>query len=630
VEGAEDEAEERWLALDHLRRHPLNLNEADADGLRQLPLLTPLHIDNLLRYRLLLGPLVHLAELQAVPGWDVHLIEQLLPFVTVSGNTEGGGRAFREGAHQWLFRARRIMEKSAGYASGRSNGYRGDPWAMLLRYRFQYKSAIHWGLTAEKDAGESFFAGRQRLGFDFYSAHYFLRKPGILSTLALGDFTVNMGQGLLLWQGGSFGQGASALAIKREAPVLQPYRSAAESGFCRGLAAGLARGRWALDLFLSYRRLTANRDEAQGVITSISSSGYHRTATEAEDKGRLGHWMAGAVASYRVEGLTARVNFLVSRFSDSLRPAPRPYNRFAFAGRQSRLASLDYSYTHRHLHFFGEAAVDGRGRVAQVHGLLLSAGPAADLALSIRNYPFRFQSLFGNAPGESGQPQNERGVYLGLVLRPAYRWEIQAYADFFQFPWLRYRTDRPSEGRELGLQVEHRPAKTAGLFLRYRYRQQLVNESGGGAGILLVQQQSVRLHWNWAPGPLWEVRGRGEWVGVRTGARGEEGFLAFLEAAMRKGKASLHLRLQYQGAESYASRVYVYETVLPSFTRFPAYDETGLRYYLQASAGLGKQAVVSLHWGQLLTGASELGSGLSAIRGGRRSECMLQLAWKLN
>ena len=56
-----------------------------------------------------------------------------------------------------------------------------------MRYRFKYLNNISIGFTMEKDAGESFipnkkaeelFGQRSTLGFDFYSAHFFLRNVG--------------------------------------------------------------------------------------------------------------------------------------------------------------------------------------------------------------------------------------------------------------------------------------------------------------------------------------------------------------------------------------------------------------------------------------------------------------------
>ncbi|MBL0144814.1 MAG: hypothetical protein IPP48_02690 [Chitinophagaceae bacterium] len=62
-------------------------------------------------------------------------------------------------------------------------------------------------MLGEKDAGEQFFKGNQKQGFDFYSTHLFARNIGIVKALALGDFTVNMGQGLTQWQSLAFKKG---------------------------------------------------------------------------------------------------------------------------------------------------------------------------------------------------------------------------------------------------------------------------------------------------------------------------------------------------------------------------------------------------------------------------------------
>ena len=60
---------------------------------------------------------------------------------------------------------------------------------------FAYKNLLQFGVVGDKDAGEQFFSGAQNLGFDFYSIHLFARNVGRIKALALGDFTVNMGQG---------------------------------------------------------------------------------------------------------------------------------------------------------------------------------------------------------------------------------------------------------------------------------------------------------------------------------------------------------------------------------------------------------------------------------------------------
>lgn len=68
--------------LENFRRHPLNINTADADEFKQLRILTDLQIVNFVTYRNLFGKLISLYELQAVPSWDIGTIKnccRLLP-----------------------------------------------------------------------------------------------------------------------------------------------------------------------------------------------------------------------------------------------------------------------------------------------------------------------------------------------------------------------------------------------------------------------------------------------------------------------------------------------------------------------------------------------------------------------
>ncbi|HTF30587.1 MAG TPA: helix-hairpin-helix domain-containing protein, partial [Flavitalea sp.] len=71
------------LQLSDFRRHPLSVNTADENELRELRILTDIQIHRLINYRLLFGKLLSIYELQAVPGWDLETIRKLRPFITI-------------------------------------------------------------------------------------------------------------------------------------------------------------------------------------------------------------------------------------------------------------------------------------------------------------------------------------------------------------------------------------------------------------------------------------------------------------------------------------------------------------------------------------------------------------------
>lgn len=206
--------------LEQFRKNPLNLNTADAEELKELRIVTDLQIANLISYRNLFGKLIDIYELQAVPSWDLNTIRKLLPFITVGipvSLAEEAGKRFRDGDHSLLLRVTQVLEKSDGFDKSTSGTkYLGSPQRIFFRYRYTYKNLLQFGLVGDKDAGEQFLQGAQRKGFDFYSFHLFARKIGIIQSLALGDFSVNMGQGLIQWQGLAFKKSVDVMGVKRQ------------------------------------------------------------------------------------------------------------------------------------------------------------------------------------------------------------------------------------------------------------------------------------------------------------------------------------------------------------------------------------------------------------------------------
>src|SRR5919112_581502 len=114
-----------------------------------------------------------------------------------------------------------------------------QPTRMLLvvRYRVSHTRDFSLGFTAEKDAGEPLVwkPGKGRLGADFYSAHFVVQERGRLKTLALGDYQLQFGQGLLLSSGLQVGKGAETITTLRRSSVgVRAYSSLLENTFFRG------------------------------------------------------------------------------------------------------------------------------------------------------------------------------------------------------------------------------------------------------------------------------------------------------------------------------------------------------------------------------------------------------------
>lgn len=637
--GEEELKDDSFLQqLAFYQKHPVNLNAATAEDLYPLRFLTELQVQTFLRYRASFGKLLSVYELQAIPGFDLLTIGRILPYVVV-GEAQTVQEALSQRLHGGsaviLSRVNRVLEKSKGYDTSLPTHYLGDRNHLLFRYTYQYKNLLYYGLTADKDAGEPFFKSAQKTGFDFYSLHFFLRNTGKLKALALGDYTINLGQGLVQWQSLAFGKSADVVSIKRQSPVLLPYRSAGEFASNRGVAASFQWGSWQLTGFVSLKKFSGNLvTDSVERFTSFGTSGYYRTRQELAERYQLQDWSAGGRLAFLGNALKVGFNTVLHRFSLPMQKKAEPYNRFAFSGKELLLFSADYGYTFHNLHLFGELATNKSFQFAFVQGALLSLDPRLDVAVFYRRISKGYQSPFGNAFTENSLPSNEEGTYLGIQLRPAAGWQVAAYTDFFRFPFLKYRVSSPTNGIEYLTQVTYVPAKKTELYLRYRSESKPLNEARTGSVIQFPSagtRQNLRLHSTTTLSPVVSLKCRTEVLWMQQNEKVETGFLVFAETTVAPSvRWRGSVRLQYFETDGYDSRLYAFESdVLYSFS-IPAFFDKGFRTYLNVEYKPAKRWNFWLRFARTIyPEKAKIGSGLDEIFTNHHSEIKLQLRFIL-
>ena len=623
--------------LEFFQKHPLNLNNATANDLYLLRFLTGLQIHNLLQYRLRFGKLLSVYELQAVPSFDLPTIKKLLPYITV-GDIRKVKETFRSrlhgGSSYALGRISRVLEPSKGYNANLRTHYLGNRNHMQFRYSYQYKNLLYYGMVADKDAGEQFFKGAQKAGFDFYSVHFFARDLGTLKALALGDYTLNLGQGLIQWHSLAFGKSAEVINIKRQAAVLLPYRSAGEFYFNRGAAATFQWRAIQATTFVSYKKFSGNLiGDSLDRFSSFAVSGYHRTRLEVADRHKIGHFTYGGNLSFQNRSLKIGVNAITHNFSLPLQKRDEPYNHFALAGKSHSLASIDYSYTLKNVHFFGELAADNKLNKAVVQGAMVSLDPKLDFSFLYRNIAKGFQSPFGNAFTESTLPANEYGLYSGLLLRPSSSWQFAAYADLYAFPFLKYRVSSPSRGWDYLAQLTYVPQKKTEVYLRYRIENKPLNGAGQTLNFPVDHvRKNLRFHLATQVNRQVSLKARTEMVWFTKDRQGEEGILTYLETGYEpSAKLKGNFRLQYFETGGYDSRIYAYESdVLYSFS-IPGFFDKGYRYYLNISYHSGEKLTLWIRLAQTrYLNKTVIGSALDQINGRYKTDVRIQLRYRFN
>jgi helix-hairpin-helix protein len=633
--------DDSWLqSLQQFIKDPINLNTADAEELERLQLLSSLQIQNIITYRKKFGNFIDIYELQSVPTLDIATIEKMRPFVTVSGDGDMASlnKRFRGGIHSVLIRAEQTLESSKGYLlndSTATNFYPGSPQNLFVRYTYSYKNLLQYGFLGEKDAGEQFFKGAQQQGFDFYSAHLFARNIGLVKDLALGDFVVNMGQGLTQWQSLAFKKGGDVINVKRQSPILVPYNSSGEIYFHRGAGITLEKNNWQVTAFASYRKLDANFNvdtiANDDFVSSLETSGYHRTKDEVADKGVLHQTALGGNISFNPDRFHLGINTIQYHFNLPLEKDNYPYNLYALSGNHFGNSSVDYSYTFKNMHLYGEAAVTNKMYNAFVNGLLISLDPNVDMSFLYRNISPQYQSLYTNAFTESSYPTNEKGFYSGISIHPNNGWRLDAYADFYSFPWLKYQVNAPSYGSDYYVELTYSPSKLLSIYSRYKNETKSGNDNNTSYALSPVVAdplQDWRSEISYKITPSLLMRNRIEMLWYDKGQPDEEtGFLSFIDLIIKPliKKYSGSMRLQYFETDSYNSRVYAYEDdVLYSYS-IPVFYGKGIRYYFNLKYDVNKRLAVWFRWAQTIyKDQNSIGTGLDEIQGNKRTELKLQ------
>lgn len=643
AEEGESEDDSYLQQLNQLRKNPLNLNTATLSELQIFRVLNEMLLLQLLNYRKLFGPFLSIYELQAVPGWDLETIQRVLPYVRVgAANTavEDFGARFKGGSHSLVLRVQQVLEQSKGFTpdSAGNTRYLGSPQRLFLRYKYVYKNTLQFGILGDKDAGEQFFKGAQKNGFDYYSMHLFARNLGIVKRLAIGDYTVNMGQGLLTYQSLAFRKSVDVLNIKRQTEIFRPYNSAGEYVFHRGAAITLGVKNWYLSAFVNTRRISStsqiasDTSEFEDYASSILTNGYHRTALEASRRLNTKEFGVGGSIQYRNNRLQLGANAVYYQLERPLIKQPQPYNYFQFSGKQVTGLSGEYGYTYKNLHLFGEVAMNPGGGMAMVHGLMAGVDRFVDVSLLYRKIDKDYHTMYGSAFTENTTPINESGMFLGLSLRPWRNIKVDAYTDVYKFPWLRYRVDKPSEGKDYLLQLTWRPNKQVEVYARYRSETKALNysESDGNTRFTAdIPRQNWRTQVSYKVSPSVTLRTRVEAVWYdEAGKEPEQGFMVYGDFYYKPimKPVSFNARLQFFETDGYNSRIYSYESdVLYSFSIPPLFNK-GFRWYTNVNYDLTRH--ISL-WFRLARSfypdETSIGSGLDEIPANHKTEYKFQV-----
>ena len=642
IAGSEDVDINNAVLLEDMTtnaENPVNVNLASEDELTKLNLLDFNQIQNLINYRKKYGFFVSAYELSVVEGFTPEIVTSLTPFITFELPSDSLFKSRKKIRENLISRIKCSFPLSKGYRSaseGKGAAYPGLPVSLYNRFHLEIPEKLEFGLIADNDAGEQFFSGSNKWGFDYYSAFLSAKWKGIIRQVTIGDFLFRAGQGVSFGGGIGLGKSANTLGILKFGQTIKPYTSTDENRFFRGISAILGSGPFKLVIFYSNKNRDANviKDQSTGSLhfTSLQTSGYHRTSSEIEDEKSVNEQVAGGYGELKLSRFRIGGLMVVQQFDIPMNPGTSLYKAKSFSGTKNSNLGVDYQWALTHLQLFGEAGLSRNGKAGAVQGLIWHAHPQLSLSAYLRSFDPGFHAFYGSSLSESSGNCNETGFYTGVMACPIPKVKIFGYVDIFHFPWMTYSTMAPSSGRDYLAQLDIAFSRKFLLSLKGKYesKPQIVTGYKGVAADCEEMTAKLRIQTDYSLSKRLLLRTRFEYVSYNFAKNYEKGFLVFQDMVYDPSqKIKIWLRYAWFNTDGYNSRIYAYENDLLYTFSIPEFHGNGQRIYLNLRWSPSSRITAYLKVGCTIhNGESSWGSGNDITAGNQRTEVRGLLNWR--
>lgn len=617
----ENELEE----LSNRLQEPVNLNSATREQLEQFPFLSDIQIEHLLAYIYIHGQMETIYELQLVEELDRQTIQYLLPFVCIKAiNNEPAFRwktmlkdAGRYGKNEVLTRLDIPFYKRKGY----EHTYLGPSVYNSVKYTFRYRDQLYAGGVAEKDAGEPFAALHNSYGYDYYSFYLLLQNCGRLKSLAVGNYRLSFGQGLVMSTDYLMGKTIYASSFNNRSTGIKRHSSTDEYNYFRGVATTVAlTKRLSVSAFYSHRNMDGVVTD--GEITSVYKTGLHRSRKEADKKNLLTSQLTGGNVSYQQNHIRLGITGVYYVFNRPYEPELTGYSKYNIHGNHFYNLGIDYAYRWRRFSFQGETAIGKQGW-ASLNRLQYSPVQDIQFMLIHRFYSYDYWAMYAHSFGEGSTVQNEQGYYVGLETTPFSHWRFFVSFDLFSFPWKKYRINKPSRGTDGLIQATFTPRTNLSMYLKYRYKQKERDLTGSkGTLTLPIFHHQLRYRLNYSLNDVFSSRTTLDYNHFHSQDRAAtKGYQVTQMISSQLPWTRLFADVQgsYFCTDDYDSRVYVSEKGLLYTFYTPSFQGRGFRCAVRLRYELNKHWLFITKFGETIyLNRNEIGSGNDLIYGNKK------------
>lgn len=479
--AAEDGASSDMLneELEQLHENQINLNQASREELESIPFLNNEQIENLAYYLYRYGPIVSLSELKLVEGLDEQLIEKIAPilYVDTTQVIEEKKRNLKEmlrfGKQDIRATFARTVEKSRGYLSDKDSVkmFMGDPNALEWRYSFNYKRLIQFGFLLEKDPGEPYFHRPSKSLLDGKSFHLLIKTSSRLRALAIGDYKIRFGEGLICNQGFLSFKNAPSVSFEQTGGVINKHHSASPLNHFTGIAGSyslLDNQNALLTLFYSQRALDSNLDSMG--FSSIQTDNLHRTDKELANRKNIRQSAYGANMTFQWYQHQWGISFIEHTYDQLRYVNAESFRPKSYEGKVFRNFALHGKTNISNMHVYGEFALDKTFHSAKILGLDLKVHKKMDLNLLWCDYDPQYTAEFAQSSGFRSTVCNERSLTCKVYYHPMAFWHVFCMVSLARFPASRFQTLGPTSGRKFTADITKKSRNSGEFKLKFAQR----------------------------------------------------------------------------------------------------------------------------------------------------------------
>ena len=629
-QGDEAENQNYYNLLLYYYDNPIDINRTNAEELTQLGILTANQIKELITHINNTGEFMGIYELQVLSSFSLQDIKNITPFIAITEevsltNTVLG--LFEGKTNYATLGYSRVNQQAKGYSS---KAYLGSPDRMQMRFRLRNPGHLSVGLSAQKDPGETWLNKNSLPTPDYLSGHIFLENQGRIKQFVLGDYKLQFGQGLVLGAGFMVGKNVETVAsVKQSTLGVLPYSSINESNYFRGSGLTLKLTEsFQLTIFYSNQHLDATvvDDSLMQAVSSIRTSGLHRTASEIYARNQLHEQAWGSAITFEAKRFSTGMLLVNTQFDKPIIPQNRDYNIYRFTGKNILNYSWFGQYYAGNFLFFSEVAKTQNSGMAVNLGVIGSISKYVGLSLLYRSLAKDFHSLYGLPFTERGSIGNEKGLYWGIKIYPLSRIIVSAYYDMYEFPWITSSTAAPANGSDYLVRIEYGINERAKMFIQLRNENAEVKENTGN----VYANQPIRLlksiiNFDYNLEKPLTFRSRIQYNRF-TKDNPENGWLLYQDINYNIMKFSVTGRILLFDTESYASRQYAYEKDMLFTFNTRVFNGKGLSYYIIMKLKPTRGLSLRLKWSYIQYANQQgIGSGNDLIEGDHKSQITGQL-----